>query len=185
MRRFLLLTIILLSATLAEAQRTNEAISQQIRSLKAEKSITLTFDEKGNSSKIMATAANFGGRDVSKAGLQAMNFGMAFYYAGSTLQEPPATINLTFWVMTNKPKFAAANTWKVKLASETLDLGDARYAARAGENMEYLNFKIARADLAKIAAGTNVKFTLGNAEFTFEASHIELFRKILAISDTN
>ncbi len=183
MRTLPLTILILLLATLAHAQRSNEAIAKQIKALKAEKSITLTFDEKGNSSKIMATGGNFGGKEVSKAGLQAMNFGMAVIYVGKALAEPPAEINLTFWVMTNKPKFASANNWKVKFTAETLDLGEARYAARAGENMEYLNFKIARCDLAKIASGTNVRFTLGNAEFTFEPSHLELFRNILAISE--
>jgi hypothetical protein len=49
--------------------------------------------------------------------------------------------------------------------------------------MEYLNFKISRANLAKIAGGTAVKIKLGSAEFTFTPSQLALFRNFLAVTD--
>ncbi|MEO6050247.1 MAG: hypothetical protein ABIP78_02810 [Pyrinomonadaceae bacterium] len=113
-----------------------------------------------------------------------MNFGMAFFYAGKALTGSPETIDFTFWVLTKKPKFAAAHTWNVTLGEETLDLGDARYAAKPRENMEYLNFIVTRSDLTKIAAGSNVKFQLGTFEFTFRPSQLTLLKNLLAVSDS-
>ncbi len=50
--------------------------------------------------------------------------------------------------------------------------------------MEYLNFKIKRDDLAKIAASTApVKFRLGTQNFTFTSDQIQLLRNFLAISE--
>ena len=163
------------------AQKSNDAIAAQIKSLKADKTITLIYDAPSNTSKLMIRADNFLDSEANKAGIQAMNFGMAFFYTGTVLQTPPETLNLTFWVLTKKPQFATANKWIVKLTPDALDLGDARYAAKPGESMEYLNFKINRTDLAKIAGGTGVKFRLGTADFTFTAEHIAIFKNILAI----
>lgn len=169
------------SFSAVSAQKSNDAIAAQIKSLKADKTITLTYDAPSNTSKIMVRADNFLDSEANKAGIQAMNFGMAFFYTGTVLQTPPETINLTFWVLTKKPQFAAANKWIVTLTPDVLDFGDARYAAKPGESMEYLNFKISRAVLAKIAAGTGVKFRLGTADFTFTAAHIAIFKNLLAI----
>lgn len=182
---FSIAAVILLSSALAPAQKTNDTISTQLKSLKADKNITLSYDAGSDSSKIMVRADNFDDKETSKAGLQAMNFGMAFFYQGKSLAAPPETINLTFWVLTKKPQFAAANNWTVTLAKETLDLGAARYSAKPGEKMEYLNFKISRTDLAKIAAGTSVKFKLGTADFTFTPEHLTIFKNLLAISDSH
>ena len=175
--------VILFSVVASHAQNSNDAIAKQIKSLKADKDITLSYDAGSDTSKIMAKADNFDDKQASKAGIQAMNFGMAFFYPGRALQTPPETINLTFWVLTKKPQFAAAHSWTVTLAKETLNLGDARYVAKPGESMEYLNFKISRTDLAKIAADPGGKIKLGNADFTFTAAHLAMFRNLLSISD--
>jgi hypothetical protein len=110
--------------------------------------------------------------------IQAMNFGLAFFYTGQSLTASPDAINLTFWVLTKKPVFASASDWKMS----ALDLGNARYAAKAADNMEYLNFKISRADLSKIAASDG-KFRVGGKDFSFTREHLLLFRHLLAISD--
>ena len=178
--------VILLTSALVTAQKTNDAISTQLKSLKADKKITLSYDADSDTSKIMVRADNFDDKETSKAGLQAMNFGMAFFYQGKTLATPPETINLTFWVLTKKPQFAAANNFTVTLAKETLDLGAARYAAKPGDKMEYLNFKISRTNLARIAAaGSNVKFKLGTNDFTFTPEHLTIFKNLLTISDSH
>ena len=163
----------------ALAQKTNDAIAKQIKSLKADKTITLTFD--ANTSKIMATAESFDQKESSKAGIEAMNFGMAVFYPGKALTAAADPINLTFWVMTKKPRFTAGHKWSATVGTETLDLGDSVYAAKG--IMEYLNFKISRADLAKIAGANAVRFKLGTAEFTFLPSHLALFRNFLAVTD--
>ena len=178
-------TIILLTISAASAQKTNEAISNQIKSLKADKTIALSYDGGPDTSKIMVTADNFDGKEASNAGIQAMNFGMAFFYQGKVLNASPETINLTFWVLTKKPKFATAHSWTVTLANEKLKLGDARYAAKSGDNMEYLNFKISCADLKKIAAESDVRFHLGDADFTFTPAQLTIFKNLLAISDNH
>jgi hypothetical protein len=177
------LAFLLLSCALAaHGQKTNETIARQIKSLKADKDVTLSFD--AGASKIMATAGNFDDREASKAGIQAMNFGMAFFYPGKELVTSPESINLTFWVLTKQPRFAAAHKWTAMVGGETLDLGDARYTAKSGSGMEYLNFKIARPDLAKIAGESNVKFKLGTFDFTFTDAQLTLFKNILAVSDS-
>jgi hypothetical protein len=183
MKKYLLLPlIVLLAAAASFAQsKTNEAIAKQIKELKAEKSITLSYDEAGNTSKIMVTGEDFGKEQDKRAGVEAMNFGMAFFYPGKVLTAAPAEINFTFWVLSKKPKFAASHAWTVEVGGETLDLGEARYAARASENMEYLNFKISRANLEKIANAADVKFKIGGAEMKFTAEHLKTFANLLKI----
>ena len=183
-RSLSIIAIIFLSLSIASAQKTNDAVAKQIKALKAEKIFTLSFDAAANASKIMVTADNFDNKEASKAGIQAMNFGMAVFYPGQAIATAPDSFNFTFWVLTKKPQFTAAHTWTVKLSKETLDLGDARYVSKPGDSMEYLNFKISRTDLAKIAAETDVKLKLGTAEFTFTPAHIGIFKNLLAISDS-
>lgn len=177
--------IILFAFSFAQAQKTNDAIQKQIKSLKADKQITLTYDSGSNSSKIFIRADNFADAEAKKAGIQAMNFGMAINYAGNALPAPPETIDLAFWVMSKKPVFAQTHNWTVALGKDILDLGDARYGAKSRENMEYLNFKIKRDDLAKFAAASNVKFHLGTFEFTFTPAQLTLFKNVLSVSDSH
>ena len=178
---FTLLLLILGCVFPALAQKSNDAIQKQIKTFKADKSIKLTSD--ANTSKIMGSAESFDQKESSRAGIQAMNFGMAVFYPGRSLAASPGTINLTFWVMTKKPRFAADNNWTVNLAKGPLNLGNAGYAAKPASNMEYLNFKISRSDLAKITAENGVKFKLGPAEFTFTQSQLTLLKNFLTVTD--
>ena len=171
------------ASTLFAQSKTNDAIAKQIKELNAEKAITLTYDEGSKASKIMVVGEDFGKEQDKRAGVEALNFGMAFFYPGTTLTQAPAEINLTFWVMNKRPKFADAHRWTAKVGGETLDLGEARYAVRPKENMEYLNFRISRENLAKIARGGEVKFKLGSAELKFTPEHLKIFSNFLKISD--
>ena len=184
MKTILTVELLLVVGALAvSAQKSTDTIQKQIKSLHAEKSIYLTYD--GSSSKLMAIASNFADSEAQAAGLQAMNFAMAAFYQGQELTTAPDTINFTFWVLTKKPRFATTGAWEVSLASGALGLGDYRYAAKPSETMEYLNFKLKRDDVAKIAASTSpVKFRLAGQNFTFTAEQLQLLRNFLAISDT-
>src|SRR5882724_7616967 len=128
MKKLFSFAFVLAAAFTISAQKTNDAIQKQMKSLKADKQIVLTYDKASNQSKIMATADSFGAWESKKAGIQAMNFGMAFFYTGQSLAVTPDTINLTFWVLTKKPAFASAHGWTMS----PLNLGDARYAAKPG-----------------------------------------------------
>jgi hypothetical protein len=186
MKKYSLLPLlVLLVAAVAFGQsKSNAAIAEQIKDLKAEKAITLTYDEASKMSKIMVTGEDFGKEQDKRAGVEAMNFGMAFFYPGQALATAPAEINFTFWVLNKKPKFAESHHWTVTIGTETLDLGEARYAARPKENMEYLNFKISRENLEKIAkAPAEVKFRLGAAELKFTPEHLRTFANLLKIAD--
>lgn len=185
MQRLLVLIILFLFAafTASAQSKSNDAISKQIKALKADKTVNLTFDKDSNMSKLMATGGNFAEADAKKAGIQAMNFGMAFFYPGQALTSAADPIALTFWVLTKKTQFAANHKWTAIIGAETLDLGDAQYAAKPGSNMEYLNFKISRQDLTSIASSADMKFTLGGNEFTFTPEQIKLFKDILILSD--
>lgn len=185
MKKPISIALILLSAISAAAQKTNDAIAKQIKDLRAEKTITLSYDESSGASKIFARAENFADGESRAAGVEAMNFGMAFFYVGKTLAAPPDTINLTFMALTKKPRFAAAHNWVATLTGGPLDLGDARYATKKGENIEYLNFKISRTDLAMLAASTNVKFKLGTFDFTFTPAQMTMLKNLIAITETH
>ena len=185
MNKYLLLPLIVLlgsGATFGQS-KTNAAIAKQIKDLRAEKTITLSYDESSKTSKIMVVAEDFGKEQDKRAGVEALNFGMAFFYPGTLLTAAPDEINLTFWVLNKKPRFAASHRWTVIIGGETLDLGEARYAARPKENMEFLNFKISRANLEKIARATDVKMKIGNAELKFTPEHLKTFNNLLKISN--
>lgn len=179
----LVVTAVLSIAALAQV-KSNAAISNQIKSLKAEKYLELNYDKPSNFTKIMAFGEDFG-RDQDKSnGLSSFSFGMTFNYLGDQLQVRPESFILTFWAKSGKPKFAASHALKVTVDGETLDLGDARYATKAREkDMEYLNFNISRENLKKIAGGNSVQMTIGNAQFKFTSEHMKLFRNLLTISD--
>jgi len=184
MKTLAAITLTLICFSALAAQKSNDAIQKQIKSLKAEKTIYLTND--GSSSKLMAYAPNFSDADAKTVGAVAMNFAMAVFYPGPTLTTAPQTINFTFWPMSKKPRFAGpTGPWQVMLASGTLDLGEYRYAAKPAENMEYLNFQVKRSDLEKIAsASAPVRFRLGSYNLSFTQEQIQLLRNFLAVSDS-
>ena len=174
----------LASAALSQA-KPNDAISRQISGLKSEKTFTLTYDQGGNSSKLLAVAENFSNREAGDSGLMAMNFATGFFYPGNALEKTPERIMLTFWAMSKKPRFAENHEFSVFSGDEVIVVGNGRYSARARENMEYLNYEISREDLAKIAAGSNVRFALGGREFTFTRQHLKIFADMLVLSEVS
>ena len=56
------------------------------------------------------------------------------------------------------------------LSEEMLVIGSARYTAKPREQIEYLYFEISREKLANIASQSDVRFHLGNEEFSFTRS---------------
>lgn len=182
-----ILTLILCFLTLfftASAQdKSNETISRQISALKADKNITLEYNQAGNSTKLLAIAENFSNRDADRSGLMAMNFAAGFFYAGNALQKSPDRILITFWVMSRKPRFAETHDLRILAGQNTLEIGSGRYSARARENMEYLNFEISRDDLAAIARESSVRMVLGLNEFTFTRGQLKTFADLLILSD--
>jgi hypothetical protein len=167
--------------SIAAQGRSFDEIKRQIRGIGSEKIFTLTYDQQTDTTKLMAVAANFDQKEAAKAGTQAINFAAAFTFAGKKLTASPETIPLTFWVLTKKPQFAASNRWIVTAGTETIDLGDARYAAKSSENMEYLNFVVPFDDLKKIAV-KGAKFKLGSADFTFTAEQTKLLSDLIKLS---
>ena len=168
-----LLAILLLAALSFSQEKTNDQINRQIRSLGVER-VNVSFDASSNMSKLMAVAENFSNRDADSAGVQAINFALGFFYAGSSLKSAPESVHFTFWVLTKKPRFAERHHLTVDADSKQLDLGDARYAAKPAQNMEYLNFELSRADLAAIGSAKTVTFRLGEHKFSATASQLKL-----------
>lgn len=177
--------VFLLVPVLVFAQaKTNETVARQIKNLGAEKTITLTFDDRSNTSKIMAVTDNFSDKDVNPAGVQAMNFAMGFFYPGNVLQKSPDKILLSIWVLTKKPRFAENRKLVVEMGSKAIDLGDARYAAKARENLEYLNFEITFHDLGSIAASGSVAFRIGAMRFSVTPEQLKVVKNLVRIADT-
>jgi hypothetical protein len=176
--------VVLLSLTFAiSAQTSNDTMQARINSLSAGKAITITFDSVSGTSKIMAISENFSKDDANRAGLLAMNFAIGHIYPGDSIVKSPDTYLLTFWVMSKKPRFGASHAMTVVLRDEMLVIGSARYAAKPREQMEYLNFEISRENLMKIAGQTEVRFQLGDEEFTFTKSQMKLLADLLVVTE--
>ena len=168
--------------SIAAQSLSNETIMNRIRSERADKTITLTFDPGGKTSKIMAVSDNFVSSETSSAGLVAMNFAIGFYYPGDELKSPPESMLLTFWVLSKKPRFGAGHDMTVVLPDEMLVIGSGRYIAKPREQLEYLNFEVSRANLVKIASQTETRFKLGDHEFTFTRSQMKLLADLLTVT---
>ena len=126
------------------------------------------------------------GEDVDfedRAGLQAMNFAMGFFYPGTTLKVSPEYIHFTFWVLSKKPRFAENHKFAADLDGRQIDLGDARYAAKPRENLEYLNFELSRNQLVSIAGAKSVIFRLGPYSFTATPDQRRLVNSVVRIAD--
>src|SRR5213078_1443706 len=130
--------VILFAVSAFTQERSNDAINRQIKQLGLDHT-SVTFDASSNSSKLMAVAENFSSRDADSAGVQAINFAMGFFYPGQALKTSPESIHFSFWVLTKKPRFAENHHLIADIDGRTLDLGDARYAAKPNQNLEYLN----------------------------------------------
>jgi hypothetical protein len=179
MKKYLFFVIILALSSTAFAQKPNDKLSSQLRKT----DLKLTFDAGSGSSKLMGVSENFADSETKHAKLMAMNFAVGFFYPGQTLERAPGQVMLTFWAMSKKPVFAENHSLTLFVAGDEIIVGDARYAARARENMEYLNFNIDRDLLIKIAENSNVQFRLGNSNFSFTQSQMRLFADLALASD--
>lgn len=181
---FVLPLLILTFTAFAFAQtKSNDAIEKQIKILKVEKNISLSYDESGGTSKIFVLGEDFGRAQANRAGIEGFSFGMAFFYPGKILNAAPDEMAITFWAQSKKPKFGASHNLTIFANGEILDLGDARYVSREREKTEYLNFKISRENLIKIAKSNTSKLKIGNAEFQFTSEHLKVFTALVKITD--
>jgi hypothetical protein len=180
----LAIAVLLLSAASFAQEKTNDELSRQIRSFGVDH-MNVTFDASSNMSKLMAVAENFSNRDADSAGVQAINFAMGFFYPGQSLKISPESIHFSFWVLTKKPRFAENHRLTVEADGRTLDLGDARYAAKPAQNLEYLNFDISRTDLAAIGSASSVTFHLGGHTFSAAPSQTRLILATARIADVS
>jgi len=186
MKRLIALCAATLFLTLAVSGQslTNTLIRDRIRNQNAENSISLNYDAAGKTTKIMAVSENFSKDDAGRSGILAMNFAAGLFYPGDNFVKSPETFMLTFWVLSKKPRFGASHSLTVTVRDEVLVIGSARYAAKPREQMEYLNFEISRENLMKIAQQSDVRFQLGDEEFTFTKSQMKLLADLLLITDT-
>ena len=175
--------VLTLSISSLAQSLTNEAITNRIRSERAEKAMTLTSDPVSKTSKIMAVSDNFVNSESSRAGLQAMNFAIGLFYPGQELKSTPETFLLTFWVLTEKPRFAGGHDMTVVLPEEMLVIGSGRYVSKPRDEMEYLNFEVSRENLMKIASQTETRFKLGDHDFTFTRSQMKLLADLLTVTN--
>ena len=173
---------VLLTVAISAQEISNDTVQTRINSLDAEKSIALTFDEAAKTTKIMAVSENFSRDEAGRSGILAMNFAVGIIYPGNSITKSPASFLLTFWVLSKKPRFGANHSLAVSLREEILVIGSARYAGKPREQMEYLNFEISREALIMIAGQTDVRFHLGDEEFTFTRSQMKLLADLLTIS---
>lgn len=181
---FTVLAVISMTFFANAQEKPNSKISAQIKTRQAEKIFTFGYDQASNTSKLMAVSENFASSEAKGAGIQAMNFAIGFYYPGEALLKAPDPILLTFWVLTKKPRFGADHSLTVVTGEEMLVIGSARYVSKPKQNMEYLNFEISRDALSKIAEQSEVRFRLGESEFTFTRQHLKIFGDLLEISNT-
>lgn len=183
-RLYLVLVFALFCVTFASAQtKSVETMSQQIRALKAEKTISVTHEPTSNSSKLMLVAENFSDDEAGRAGVMAMNFATGFFFSGTELKTAPDKILFTFWIMSKKPRFAADHRLEFTVGNETIAIGESRYAAKANRNMEYLNYEIRRDDFMKIANQTKVGIKIGKEEFSFTRSQLHSLASLMLVSD--
>jgi len=181
-RAIFVLVIFIWAVSAAFAQsKSNGDISRKIKQLNIDKNITVSYD--GNTSRVMGVADNFTDKDVSRLGIQAMNFAVGFFYAGDQLREAPDPIMLTFWVLTKRPRFADVQSVTFNIDGEALIVDNIHYAAKARENVEYINCKVSRNDLARISGGRDVKVRIGNGEFKFLPDQIRMLSDLLIISN--
>ncbi|HUR98206.1 MAG TPA: hypothetical protein VMZ26_09105 [Pyrinomonadaceae bacterium] len=175
--------LLLLAFTAAAQTLTNETIQSRINSANAEKSIALTYDAAGKTTKVGGVSENFSRDEASRSGILAMNFAIGIFYPGNDLVKSPESFIISFWVLSKKPRFGASHSLTVALRDEMLVIGSARYTAKPREQMEYLNFEISRENLTKIAGQTDVRLHLGDEQFTFTRSQMKLFADLLQITE--
>ena len=180
---FLAIFVLFCGSSAIAQSKSLDTAARQLKSLKADKQITLDHDAASGSGRIMYVAENFPNAEASRAGIRAMNFAAGFFFAGNELSTAPDPVKLTFWAKSKKPRFSGSHGLTIYMGGEVLELGDARYAAKSATGMEYLNFEISREVLTLIANRSNVRFTLGEHEFTFTAGQLKGLAALLLVSD--
>ncbi|MDQ2747169.1 MAG: hypothetical protein M3T96_07925 [Acidobacteriota bacterium] len=184
MKSFSILLLIMLSATFAFAQsKSAAAMEKQLKNLQADKVYALKYDVNSDNSKVYGFGADFGDEQDKRNAVESMRFGMAFNYAGRDLKAVPDEYLLTFQAQTKRAKFVEKHGLIFTVDGAILDLGAARYAAKSG--IEYLNFKLTREQLGKLAKGREVSLQIGDAAFALSAEQRKLFADLYALSDPN
>lgn len=162
--------------------KSNANISKQIKETGAEKTIVLEHNESSNATKLMFFGEDFGHSQYEKTGIKSLTFGMMFFYPGKNLDAAPAAVTWTFWVESKKPKFAQSHNVSIFTPTETIDLGSARYAAKSGENREFLNFAVPFETLKKIAESANGNLKIGDYELKFTPEHLRRLKDFVALA---
>ena len=156
---------------------------KKVRELKSGKSVLWEPPEPGlSSSRIIAISKKFRGEPIQRVVVEEIDFAVAVVFE-YRLRSAPNEFLFTFRVKNKKPLFAASNDWTAILDSETLDFGKARYAARASEKKEFLNFTISRENLEKIAKSPNVKFRIGEAELQISSEQRRILANFLILTN--
>jgi len=134
----------------------------------------------------MAVTENFAYSETDRAGIQAMNMALGFFYPGQALAASPERLLFTFWCKTRKPRFAENHKLTIDLAgSRTIDIGEARYSPRPRDDMEYLNFEITRNDLSALASASSAMLHIGNYTFTLTPQQQKVLRALVRVADTS
>lgn len=185
MRQVILAVFVVLTAVLfVSAQgKTIESINNQIKSLKAEKSISTQSGKESATSKVMAFGADFGKEQTKANNISSLTFGMAYSFPGNVMTTAPDSFTTTFWVEGKNQSFAESNRMTIIVDGEMLDVGNARYARKNGDPRQFLNYSIPRQFIEKIVQGRDVQLKIGNARFKFRSEHLTLFKNLLAVSD--
>ena len=181
MKTVAILLALFLTSTAYSQERSNDDINRQVRSLGVEH-IEVTYDQASNMSKLMAVSENFSNRDAANGGVLAMNFAMGFFYPGNSLKAAPQTVHFSFWVLTKKPRFATDHHLTADLDGRELDLGEARYAAKPNQDLEYLNFELTVADLTAMASSNKLTFRIGPRQFYATASQLKLIQATKSVA---
>lgn len=181
---FSILIILFISAFVSAQSKSNDQILAQMKTLNVSKNIQLEYDKSSDYSKLLMISDELTNEQAKKNGLSSLTFGMMYGFNGKVLSFSPDVFILTFWAKGKNTKFAESHHWIATVDSETVDLGDARYARRNGDDREFLNFSITRENLAKIAEGKDVSLSLGNFQFKFNAEQLKQFANFLSLSNT-
>lgn len=177
----LIVSILLLISAATAQTKTNDAIRQQLKSLGSE--IAVSFDQNSKVTTIKGVAENFANDEAKRAGVKAMNFAVGVIYPGDGLDRAPEQFMLSFWVLSGKPRFSEDHTFNVFFREGTMQLGEARYTARARDGMEYLNFNLTRDQVKQIAAESKVYFQLGGKTFDFTPSQLKLLADLFLATE--
>ena len=180
---FTILIIFFITSFVSAQSKSNDQILAQMKTLNVSKNIQIEYDKSSDYSKLLMISDELTNEQSKKNGLSSLTFGMMYGFNGKALTFSPDVFILTFWAKGKNTKFAESHHWTATVDGETVDLGDARYARKNGDDREFLNFSITRENLEKIAQGKDVSLSLGNFQFKFNAEQLKQFADFLNLSD--